>query len=109
MPSTVRIELNKASFDWKNGIILVGEDKRHGSSAKGANLPRLVSSTDALLDQVFSNGNGILNIPKIFARDAKAVYFAYANQVSGTKIVRVAINPEAYLKQKESIPYPGND
>lgn len=107
MPSTIRIELNKAGFDWKTGAIIAEEGVGRQSSA--GKHTRTIEADDKLLDQVFSNGNGVLDIPRVFARDTKAVYFAHAGKWSGTRILRVAINPEVYLKHKESVPYPGDD
>lgn len=99
MPSSVRIELNKVGYDWDHGRLLLARDKQP---------PRYIQNDDAVLDRTFSNGTGMVDIPKVFARDKRALYFATFSPTHGARISRVAIDPEQYVQQRELIPYPGD-
>lgn len=106
MPSTIRIELDRAEFDWKSGVVL-HEQGTGRSSAPGRNT-RFLKSTDPILDKDFSNGYAFINIPRVFAKDAKAVYFPHVGANSGARMVRVLIDPENYVKGGTPLPYPGD-
>lgn len=107
MPSTIRIELDRLGFDWKSGVLLresgVGRQSAPGRNTKS------IKSEDALLDHKFSNGSNLMDIPRVFARDNKAVYFPLVTHKRGARLVRVVINPETYLKTDLPLPYPGDD
>lgn len=107
MPSTVRIELNKLDFDWKNGVI-VTEDGIGRQSSPGRNT-RYIKDDDKLLDATFSNGSCTMDIPRVFARDKVAIYIPHISQIAGTRMIRLVINPETYVKGSDPLPYPGED
>jgi hypothetical protein len=107
MPSTVRIELNKLGFDWKNGVI-VAEDGQGRQSTPGQNT-RYINDSDPLLEYRFSNGEHLHDVPRVFARDKAAIYIPHISTIAGARMVRIIVNPETYVKSSEPLPYPGDD
>ena len=107
--ATIRQWLNKASFNWEKGDVVVQEMEEDGYSpgwAKGVK-PRIATQDDPILNVEFDSGMGAPHCPRFFARDDKAVYFP--GQYDGaTWIETVNINPDAYLGDDFiQTPYPG--
>lgn len=106
--STLRSWLNDAGFDWENGTIVYQEANGYSPGWSGSeelSPPRVIESSDSVLDREFDSGYGAPRAPRIFARDNHAVYFP--GQYDGsTWLETVIIDPEYYLSGNAT-PYPG--
>lgn len=107
MPSTIRHELSQLGFDFKGGVIVTEEGV--GTQSAAGRATRYIKAADPLLDQRFSNGSTFMDIPRVFARDGKAVYFPHVTRIKGARLIKVMLNPESYIKGGEALPYPGDN
>ena len=101
MPSTLRTELQRLSFDFEGGTIVY----QGGSGHQRLHPPRQVEWGDSLLDERFSNGTGSMDISRVIASDREAVYLVHRN-LHGTSLAKVYHDAQHYVDTGETLPYP---
>lgn len=75
---TVREYLDLAGFDWKNGTVIYQHcSTEYPGIAPSSKLktPEVISKFHEILDTPFNYNHVCPTFPRIFARDAEAVYF----------------------------------
>lgn len=102
MPSTLRIELDKLFFDWKDGDMVI----QHGNDRQGFKPPRRIDHKSPELDTRWQNGSNSTDIPRFFAADSRALYVCYS-EPQGCGLRRVDRNIKNYLNGTAgAVPYP---
>ena len=102
MPSTVRIELDKLDFDWKNGeIVAQAEVPRQGLRP-----PQRLQPSSAELDRRFSNGPSSIDLPRVIAADQKFLYVPFRD-TNSSGFARIARSLRDYVNGSAGpLPYP---
>lgn len=101
MPSTVRGELERLGFDWEDGVLI----EQAGSGYQTPKPAKPLRANAPVLDQRFSNGDGFVDVPRIMAADARAVYIPYKDRL-GCGLKRIYHQLADYIETGEPIPFP---
>lgn len=106
---TLRRLLTDLKFDWMQGIIIYHEPTDpddEGGWCYDIKSRSAIPFNHPVLDKEFDPGYGSPECPRIIAYDFKAIYFPW--QYDGaSRLTKVWANPDEYLEDDSTTPYPG--